>query len=75
MAMVSNKFLGALCVRLGFHKHIRHNGGLVENQIRNYVTEIQLARTTAKNAPDYWVHVKSAPKVRGREHRHIHFTD
>ncbi|KAI9801798.1 MAG: hypothetical protein M1825_003171 [Sarcosagium campestre] len=63
MAMVSNKFLGALCVRLGFHKHLRFNGGLVEHQIRNYVEEIHEAEREAAGAPDYWVHAKSPPKA------------
>jgi hypothetical protein len=61
--MVSNKFLGALSVRLGFHKHLRFNGSLVQSQIRDYVTEIGAAEEEANGAVDYWVHVKSPPKV------------
>ncbi|KAI9797134.1 MAG: Dicer-like protein 1 [Piccolia ochrophora] len=63
MAMVSNKFLGALCVRLGFHKHLRYNGTLIEHQIRNFVEEIQETEREAQGAPDYWVHAKSSPKA------------
>lgn len=63
MAMVSNKFMGALCVRLGFHKHLRSNTTVLEHQIRDYVTEIQEAEEEANGAMDYWVHVKSPPKV------------
>ncbi len=64
MAMVSNKFLGAVCVKLGFHKHLRYNGALVEYQIREYVTELQEAEIEAGGARDYWTQVKSPPKVR-----------
>ncbi|KAI9756900.1 MAG: hypothetical protein M4579_003654 [Chaenotheca gracillima] len=64
MAMVSNRFLGAVCVKLNFHKHLRHNGsGKLEAQIRDYVTDIQDAAREADGAPDYWVHVKSPPKA------------
>ncbi|KAI9821879.1 MAG: Dicer-like protein 1 [Pycnora praestabilis] len=62
MAMVSNKFLGALCVKLGFHRHLRANGALVEFQVREYVTEISEAETEAQGARDYWTHVKNPPK-------------
>ena len=64
MAMVSNKFLGALCVKLGFHKHIRCNGSLVESQIREYVLEVQASEEAARGSPDYWVNMKSPPKVK-----------
>ncbi|KAI9723933.1 MAG: hypothetical protein M1812_000651 [Candelaria pacifica] len=62
MAMVSNKFLGAVCVKLGFHKHLRYNGALVEYQIRDYVTELQEAEIEAGGARDYWTQVKNPPK-------------
>jgi endoribonuclease Dicer len=63
MAMVSNRFLGAVCVKLGFHRHLRFNGSLVEHQIREYVTEIQEAERESNGVPDYWVSVKAPPKV------------
>ncbi|KAI9848483.1 MAG: Dicer-like protein 1 [Thelocarpon superellum] len=63
MAMVSNRFLGALCVRLGFHKHLRYNSSALERQIRDYVTEIQEAEMQADGAPDYWISAKASPKV------------
>ncbi|KAI9877073.1 MAG: Dicer-like protein 1 [Pleopsidium flavum] len=62
MAMVSNKFLGAVCVKLGFHKHLRYNGSLVEYQIRDYVTELVEAEREADGARDYWTIVKNPPK-------------
>ena len=64
MAMVSNKFLGAVCVKLGFQKHLRYNGALVEYQIREYVTELAEAERDSDGARDYWTIVKNPPKVR-----------
>ncbi|KAI9826040.1 MAG: Dicer-like protein 1 [Thelocarpon impressellum] len=63
MAMVSNKFLGALCVKLGFHKHLRSNGAMVEYQVREYVTEIEEAERLGDGSPDYWVSAKGPPKA------------
>ncbi len=63
MAMVSNKFLAALSVRLGFHRHMRSNGAVIEHQNREYVIEIQEAEKEAKGAPDYWTNTKQPPKV------------
>lgn len=62
--MVSNRFLGAVCVKLGFHKHLRYNGALVEYQVREYVTELQEAESEAGGARNYWTQVKNPPKVR-----------
>ncbi|KAH0547715.1 hypothetical protein FGG08_000205 [Glutinoglossum americanum] len=63
MAMVSNRFLGAICVKLDFHRHLRSNGSLLEYQIREYVTEIQEAERESNGHPDYWVNVKAPPKA------------
>ena len=63
MAIVSEKFLGALCVKLGFHKHIRLNTSAIESRIRAYVQDIQEAEEEPGSAPDYWVHGKDPPKV------------
>ncbi|KAL1640518.1 Dicer-like protein 1 [Diplodia intermedia] len=62
MAMVSNKFLGAVCVKLGFHKHLKYSHSQVEYQIRDYVMEIKEAEREAQGARDYWTTVKSPPK-------------
>jgi endoribonuclease Dicer len=35
--MVSNKFLGAVCVKLGWHVHIKQNTAILSSQIRDYV--------------------------------------
>ncbi|KAL8931051.1 MAG: hypothetical protein Q9208_000153 [Pyrenodesmia sp. 3 TL-2023] len=66
MAMVSNKFLSALAVRLGFHKHLRFSGSIVESQTRDYAQEIGEAEAehTKDNivAPDYWTATRNPPK-------------
>ncbi|TKA67575.1 hypothetical protein B0A49_06725 [Cryomyces minteri] len=62
MAMVSNKFLGAVCVRIGFHRHLRHNSSIIEYQIREYVTELQEAERDSNGARNYWTTVKAPPK-------------
>ena len=63
MAMVSNKFLGAVCVKLGFHRHLRANGSLIMFQIQEYVTEIVEAEKESNGARDYWTTTKDPPKV------------
>lgn len=61
--MVSNKFLAALSVKLGFHKHLRFTGSAIEYQNREYVGELEDAQREAKGAPDYWMNTKQPPKV------------
>lgn len=63
MAMVSNKFLGALCVKLGFHRHLRHSTSIMEGQIRTFLEVIEQAEKQANGARDYWRNVKDVPKV------------
>ena len=60
--MVCNKFLGAVCVKLGWHTHIRQNTAILSSQIRDYVNEVQEAEREAKGAVDYWVGVSEPPK-------------
>lgn len=62
MPMVSNKFLGALCVSLGFHTHIRQNNAALTSQIKDYVVEVQEAEREAKGALNYWTTVSEPPK-------------
>lgn len=62
MPMVSNKFLGAICVRLGFHKHIRQFNSKLQAAINDYVVEVQDAEAEAKGAVDYWTTVPDPPK-------------
>lgn len=60
--MVSNKFLGAVCVKLGWHTHLRHHSALLSSQIRDYVTEIQEAEREAGGCVTYWVSASEPPK-------------
>jgi endoribonuclease Dicer len=74
MAMVSNQFLGALCVSLGFHRHLLLFNATFQKQIGDYVTEITEARIQAEEdalragktreecSPDYWLAVRQPPK-------------
>lgn len=74
MAMVSNQFLGALCVKLGFHRHLLYLHPAIGKRIKDYVDEIEEAKNEAikeaiqsgKSAEDYsrdyWVHTTRPPK-------------
>ena len=61
MAIVSNKFQGALAVKLGFHKLLKYRSA-IEGQITKYVQEVEEARTANKDSREYWNHVSSPPK-------------
>lgn len=63
MAMVSNKFLGALTVRLGFHRHLQYFGSALQSQITHYAEAIQMAEDKGDGAMDYWLSVEECPKV------------
>ncbi|CAL8578554.1 Dicer-like protein 1, variant 3 [Xanthoria parietina] len=63
MAMVSNRFLAALSVKLGFHKHLRFSSQVIEFQNRNYATELEEAERDSNGARDYWTTTKNPPKV------------
>lgn len=62
MAMVSNKFLGCLCVNIGFHKHLRHQHAQLNKQILTYVEELLEAKATSGGSRDYWTTVSDPPK-------------
>ncbi len=74
MAMVSNQFLGALSVELGFHRHLVSFHGALQHQVYKWVTDVTDAREDAKRdavlagadadhyARDYWVGVTQPPK-------------
>ncbi|KAI9732109.1 MAG: Dicer-like protein 1 [Cirrosporium novae-zelandiae] len=62
MAMVSNMFLGALSVRLGFHRHMLHNSSPLAFQITQYVAELGEAEREANGRVDYWTLAREAPK-------------
>lgn len=63
MAMVSNKFLGALAVKLGFHRHLQHFSNPVQANITHYAEDIQIAEEESGGSMDYWLNTKDAPKV------------
>ena len=62
MAMVSNKFLGALCVRLNFHKHLKTHHNTLVFQIAEYVEEVQVAEAESNGERNYWTETKNPPK-------------
>ncbi|KAI5363134.1 putative ribonuclease III domain, helicase, dicer dimerization domain-containing protein [Septoria linicola] len=62
MAMVSNKFLGALCVNIGFHKHLRHYNAILQSQITAYAADLLEAKRVAGDSRDYWTTVSDPPK-------------
>lgn len=74
MAMVSNMFLGALCVKLGFNQHLQVFNHNFMKQIEEYIVEITEARDQAEKeaieagkspddcSPDYWMSVRQPPK-------------
>ena len=63
MAMVSNKFLGALAVRLGLHKHLQHFSNAILANITNYTEELRVAEQEVKGEVDYWLSTTDPPKV------------
>ncbi|RYC56457.1 hypothetical protein CHU98_g9758 [Xylaria longipes] len=74
MAMVSNQFLGCLCVSLGLQKHMVSMTGGLQKEIADYVMAITEARTQAEEeaeasglgraayARNYWMREKRPPK-------------
>ncbi|KAK8080450.1 BcdcL1 [Apiospora hydei] len=74
MAMVSNQFLGCLCVSLGLNKHLISMTAAIPQQIVEYVGAITEAREAAEEeamnsglprdafARNYWVDVNPPPK-------------
>ena len=70
MAMVSNKFLGALTVKLGLHTHLQHFSNPLLVQITSYAEELQGAETESKGEVDYWLSTTDSPKVSSLPHQH-----
>ncbi|OJJ50927.1 hypothetical protein ASPZODRAFT_155932 [Penicilliopsis zonata CBS 506.65] len=62
MAMVSNKFLGYLAVKLQLHTHLQHFSNPLQSQITHYAEDIQTAEIEHKQAVDFWVVTKDPPK-------------
>lgn len=61
MAMVSNKFLAAVSVLMGFHRKLRRLGQHLDFAIRDYVAEIHEAKENSGGAVDFWASVSSPP--------------
>ncbi|EEP80389.1 predicted protein [Uncinocarpus reesii 1704] len=62
MAMVSNKFLGCVAVKLGLHPHLRHFSAPIQSQIATYVEEIEAAELESGDSPDAWTSTSDPPK-------------
>ncbi len=63
MAMVNNSFLGALCVKLGFQRHIRLTTPSLMSQIKEYCASLRAAEEAAEGAVTYWMTVSDPPKA------------
>ncbi len=63
MAMVSNKFLGSVAVKLGLSRHLRHFSTALQSQITSYAEEIEAVEAESDGAPDYWIMASDPPKV------------
>ncbi|GAM85067.1 hypothetical protein ANO11243_030700 [Dothideomycetidae sp. 11243] len=63
MAMTTNSFLGALCVKLGFHRHLRHTSTSLGARIKEYIEELDEAKRATNDSPDYWTSIKDPPKA------------
>ncbi|KAF4966379.1 hypothetical protein FSARC_5949 [Fusarium sarcochroum] len=72
MAMVSNQFLGCLCVKLGLHKHLLFTTSAMIGQIHNYVTELEIAEEDARKEAEaegvpmrknFWLKASAPPKA------------
>lgn len=74
MAMVSNQFLGCLCVALGFQRHMISMAGGLQQQVASYVEALTRARERAEDeaaaaqrarsaySRDFWTRVAEPPK-------------
>lgn len=61
--MVSNKFLGAVAVKLGLHPHLRYFSPTLQSQITTYALEIEAVDSEAEGSPDSWTSTNDPPKV------------
>ncbi|PGH14121.1 hypothetical protein AJ79_03238 [Helicocarpus griseus UAMH5409] len=62
MAMVSNKFLGAVAVKLGLHRHLQYFSNALLGQITRYAEEIEAAEAESTGSPDAWTTTTDPPK-------------
>ncbi|KAL6238625.1 hypothetical protein BDW75DRAFT_247011 [Aspergillus navahoensis] len=62
MAMVSNKFLGALAVKLELHKHLKFFSNPLMSRITRYAEDIEAAVLENQPSVDYWTSTTDPPK-------------
>ena len=62
MAMVSNKFMGALGAKLGFNKFLNHNSLAIRAQITAFVEEFETAQQESRACRNFWETLKDPPK-------------
>ncbi|KAM0549771.1 hypothetical protein ACHAPJ_009210 [Fusarium lateritium] len=72
MAMVSNQFLGCLCVKLSLHKHLLFTTSAMIGQIHDYVAELEIAEEDARKEAEaegvlmrknFWLKASAPPKA------------
>ncbi|KAL7269242.1 Dicer-like protein 1 [Rhizina undulata] len=63
MAMVSNKFLGAVSVIMGFHRKLKRVGQHLDVAIREYEIEVMEAKEKSNGSVDFWTSVGAPPKA------------
>lgn len=63
MAMVSNRFLGALTVKLRLHTHLQYFSSALQSQITHFVEDIEVAEAESDSAMDHWQSTNEPPKV------------
>ncbi|KAK2766939.1 Dicer-like protein 1 [Arachnomyces sp. PD_36] len=63
MAMVSNKFLGAVAAKLALGGHLQMLSGPLQGQIKTYMEEIDEVEKESPGMRDYWVLTSDPPKV------------
>ncbi|KAL4872672.1 hypothetical protein BDV12DRAFT_210544 [Aspergillus spectabilis] len=62
MAMVSNKFLGALAVKLGLHSHLKLFSTPLISRISRYADEIKATELENDTGVDFWTGTTDPPK-------------
>ena len=63
MAMVSNKFLGAVAVKLSLGCHLQMFSAPLQARIASYTEEIEAVEKDSSETRDYWVLTSDPPKV------------
>lgn len=64
MAMVSNKFLAALAVKLGFHRHVRKHGTAMDRVLLEFTEDLVNTEEKYKGDVSFWTHLSEPiPKV------------